>query len=156
MKKVITIVMLSASMHAVAWFDEGFGGSDFSRLNHYLNQKFYDIYQEIHKLQQTSFDDTSSIQYFDEKTQQYIIKLNTTIAKENITINTTDEYIAIKGLEENTQGKQQQVNSFAQTISLPNDADVSKISAKKEGQLLTISIAKLSQPKPQFKTINIE
>jgi HSP20 family molecular chaperone IbpA len=138
MQKLVVSFLLFLSANSLAFYD-------FSKLNYYLDKSLDDLSAN---LDEKNFSYNNSMNYFDSKNNTYVIKIHTTLAKEDLDIKTHKRYILITGKNDTTK--------FNQTMSLPKDADITQIVASFAEQVLTIKIPRTSQQQEEFNTIQIK
>ncbi len=119
------------------------------RFNIHMQDAYRGLQESVEASQYTS---TSSMRYFDEQANAYIIKLRTTIPKEQLSISLEKNYLVVTGNHKDDKSK----HNFSQTMSLPKYADKEQISAKYTDQILTITIPRKTAESNQPRTIEIE
>ena len=163
MKKTLLTVLLISSSTVYAqsyqsnFFNNGFGGNVWSN----FNQEFQQFSNEMRDMQNKSIFGAQTNRYFDDKTNSYIIEIKINgLAKKNLDITTKDNMIHIVGsvykTERTADSSRSSSRKFAQSYSLPQDANGESVNAEFKNNSLIISIPKLATPKQNINKVTIK
>jgi HSP20 family protein len=159
MRNTLLAVLLvtSSTIYAQSYQSNGFGGNVWSNFNH----EFQQFSNEMREMQNKSIFGARTNRYFDNNTNSYIIEIKIDgLAKKNLDITTKDNMIHIAGrvykTEKTADSSRSSSRQFAQSYSLPNDANGARINAEFKNNALIISIPKLAIPKQNINKITIK
>lgn len=163
MKNTLFIVLLisSSTIYAQSYqsnfFNNGFGGNVWSN----FNQEFQKFSNEMRDMQNKSIFGAQTNRYFNDKTNSYIIEIKVDgLAKKNLDITTRGNMIHIVGsvykTERTADSSRSSSRKFAQSYSLPQDANGESVNAEFKNNSLIISIPKLVTPKQNINKVIIK
>jgi HSP20 family molecular chaperone IbpA len=122
-----------------------FNDDFFKKMNN-LNQVM------MQELQVDNFFANKSWLRFDKKNKTYEVRIDMgNLEKNEIDITTQNRFLIVKGISSSNTDKTKKMSSFHQSFNLPEDADISNISAKQSNGVLLIKI-----PKIKIKTKKIK
>jgi len=160
---LITTLLVSTTLGAHNSFHSNFFNNGLNNgFWHDFDQQFQQLDRQLNQLKQSSNNfGMKSRQYFDKDNNNYVVQISIKgLTKDNLDISTANNTITIKGNNrienKSSNGSSRSSSSFAQSFSLPNDADKDNINATFQDNVLTVSIPKLSKPKPRIQKIQIQ
>lgn len=120
-----------------------------------FDHQFQHFDRQMEKLQRNAHAiRTTSSQYFDKDTNNYVVEIQTSgINKDNFDISTHENRLIIKAKQSLTSNNKISSNYFSQVVSIPMDGDIENIKAEFKNSILVISIPKLNRPRVQIKKI---
>jgi HSP20 family molecular chaperone IbpA len=122
-----------------------FNDDFFKKMNN-LNQAM------MQELQVDNFFVNKSWLRFDKKNKTYEVRIDMgDLEKNEIEITTQNRFLIVKGISSSSTDNTKKMSSFHQSFNLPEDADISNISAKQSNGVLLIKI-----PKIEIKTKKIK
>jgi len=157
-KLLLPILLISSTISAHSDFFSHDFNHNFWRD---FEQQFRQFDDRIKQIQNASNFVSQSRNYFDNQTNNYIIQIKVNgLNKENLDISTNDGSIFIKGgiqkVQSTDQSSSTSSSSFFQSFTLPHDVDTDNINASFSDNILSISMPKLKQSKPQIRKITIQ
>ena len=158
----IIALLFATSVMANQPYNHNFFNQDFNQgVWSNFNQQFQQFNNEMRAMQNRNIFGAQTKRYFDEQSNRYMIEIAVQgLAKKDLDITSENGMIHIKGhvkkLEKMGNNTRSSSNQFAQTYSLPNDADAKNIDAEFKDNTLFISIPKLTKITPAVKQIIIK
>ncbi len=164
MYKLLPILLISSVIsvnNANSLNDDLFNNGFNHNVWHDFEQQFQLFNYKMSQIQRSSNFGTKSRRYFDNQTNNYIIQIKVNgLNKENLDISTNNGHIFIKGgvkkIQNTAHSSSTSFGSFYQSFTLPYNADTDNINTSFNNNILTISIPKLKQPKPQVRKITTQ